>query len=391
MSHPLLSLNADLKRLRDEGYFIQIRGGLLLVREVPYVDSNRAVRRGTLISSLALAGNETQKPDTHQVWFDGEFPCFADGTPIHAISNQSGNYELGSGITAKHHLSSKPAGGYTDYFHKMSTYAGVISGPAAVLQNGATPRVYREPEDEGDGVFNYIDTASYRVGIGALSERMAQEIVAIVGLGGSGSYVLDLVAKVPVKEIRLIDGDEFLQHNAFRAPGAPSLEEMRDVPLKVDYFKRIYSRMHRNIVAHPTFVRTDNLHLLDGVTFAFLCMDAGEDKKAVVGKIEAIGASFVDVGMGLELNDGSLGGILRVTASTPQKRSHVHSGRVSFVGGGADELYASNIQVADLNSLNAALAVVKWKKLRAFYRDVAREHHCTYTTDGNVLVNGDEV
>ena len=153
------------------------------------------------------------------------------------------------------------------------------------------------------------------------------------------------------------------------APGAPSLCELRDVPLKVEYFKEIYSRMHRCIVAHPTFLREDNLHLLDGITFAFLCMDAGEDKRAVVGRLEALGAAFVDVGMGLELVDGSLGGILRVTASTPDKRDHVR-GRVSFTGGGADDIYSSNIQVADLNALNAMLAVVKWKKLRGFYRDL---------------------
>ena len=391
MSRELFNLNPDLKRLRDEGYFVQIRGGLLLVRDIPYVDAKRTVRRGTIISELSLAGNKTKKPESHQVWFEGEFPCFADGNPIKAISSETKNFDLGSGVTANHRFSSKPDGGHTDYHHKMTTYAGVISGPAAVLEAGATARVYREPEDEGDGVFNYIDTASYRVGIGALSERLSQETVAIVGLGGSGSYVLDLVAKVPVKEARLFDGDEFLQHNAFRAPGAPSLEELRDVPRKVDYFKCIYSRMHRNIVAHPTFLRADNLHLLDGVTFAFLCMDAGEEKKAIIAKLEVIGASFVDVGMGLELNDNSLGGILRVTASTPEKRDHIHSGRICFTGGGADNLYSSNIQVADLNSLNATLAVIKWKKLRRFYRDVANEHHCTYTTDGNLLVNGDEL
>ena len=391
MSSELFSLNPDLKRLRDEGYFAQILGGLLLVREVPYVDANRCVQRGTLVSSLNMAGNKTQKPETHQVWFVGEFPCFADGNPIKAISNQTGNFQLANGMTAKHHFSSKPEGGYTDYYHKMATYAGVISGPAAEIEAGTTARVYREPEDEGDGVFNYIDTASYRVGIGALSDRLAQETVAIVGLGGSGSYVLDLVAKVPVREIRLFDGDEFLQHNAFRAPGAPALDELRDVPCKVEYFRGIYSRMHRNIVAHQKFLRADNLQTLDGVTFAFLCLDTGEDKKVIVEKLEAIGASFVDLGMGLVLNEGSLGGILRVTASTPQKRDHVHGGRVSFSGGGANDLYSSNIQVADLNALNAILAVIKWKKLRSFYRDVVCEHHCTYTTDGNLLVNGEEV
>ena len=197
------------------------------------------------------------------------------------------------------------------------------------------------------------------------------------------------MAKTPVREIRLFDDDEFLQHNAFRTPGAASIEELREAPKKVDYLKSIYSRMHRGIVAHPVALDASNLDLLDGVTFAFFSMDAGEEKRLVIEKLEALDASFVDVGMGLELDDGTLGGILRVTASTPEKRDHVHQGRISFAGGGEKDLYASNIQVADLNALNAALAVIKWKKLRGFYRDLEREHHCTYTTDGNMLLNGD--
>jgi len=388
MSHAPFNLSPDLKRLRDEGYFVQIRGGLLVMREVPYVDAERQVRTGSLISSLTLAGDVARPPDTHQVWFDGEFPCNADGTRIKAIEHSSGNFDLGHGLTAKHHFSSKPDGGYPDYYLKMTTYAGVISGPAAVLKPGATPRTFRVPEEEGDGVFNYIETASDRAGIGALTERLAGETVSIIGLGGTGSYVLNLVAKTPVRQIRLFDADEFLQHNAFRAPGAPSLEELREVPRKVEYFRSIYSKMHRGIVAHDVFIDATNLHLLEGTTFAFLCMDAGEPKRLIVEKLEALGVPFIDVGMGLELVDGSLGGILRVTASTPEKRDHARQ-RVSFAGGGPDDVYATNIQVADLNAMNAVLAVIKWKKIRGFYRDLEREHHCSYTTDGNQLENGD--
>lgn len=388
MSRAPFDLSPDLKRLRDEGYFVQIRGGLLVMREVPYVDANRQVRTGSLISSLSLAGDVARPPDTHQAWFDGDFPCKADGTPIKAIEHSSGNFDLGHGLTAKHHFSSKPDNGYPDYYVKMTTYAGVISGPAAVLKPDATPRTFREPEEEGDGVFNYIETASDRAGIGALTERLAAEAVAIIGLGGTGSYILDLVAKTPVRQIHLFDGDEFLQHNAFRAPGAPSLEELRQVPRKVEYLEGIYSKMHRGIVAHDAFLDAANLHLLDGTTFAFISMDAGEAKRLIVEKLEALDVPFVDVGMGLELVDGSLGGILRVTASTPEKRDQARR-RIAFAGGGPEDVYATNIQVADLNALNAALAVIKWKKLRGFYRDAERELHCSYTTDGNQLENGD--
>lgn len=369
---------------------MQIRGGFLIMREVPYVDAQRQVRTGSLISSLTLAGDLTRTPDTHVVHFDGDFPCRADGTPIRQISHQSADFNLGNGVTAKHSFSSKPDSGYADYYHKMTTYAAILSGPATTLKHDASPRIFREPEDEEDSVFNYTETASDRAGIGALTERLIAERVAIIGLGGTGSYVLDSVAKTPVREIRLFDGDEFLQHNAFRAPGAPSIDELREAPRKVDYLKGIYSRMHRGIVAHAVPIDAANLHLLDGVTFAFICMDAGEAKRLVVEKLEALDIPFVDVGMGLELVDGSLGGILRVTASTPEKRDHVHQGRISFAGGGKDDIYSSNIQVADLNALNGIMAVIKWKKIRGFYRDLEREHHSTYTTDGNMLLNGDQ-
>jgi len=390
MSPAPFSRSADLKRLRDEGYFVQIRGGFLVMRDVPYVNRQKQVRTGTLISSLTMAGDETRTPDTHVVYFDGDYPCRADGTPIQGISHQTNTtFDLGHGLTARQAFSSKPESGYTDYYHKMTSYAGILSGPAAVVNPGVTPKIFRAPEAEEDSVFNYTETASDRAGIGALTERLEAERVAIIGVGGTGSYVLDFVAKTPVREIRLFDPDEFLQHNAFRAPGAASLDELREVPKKVDYLARIYGRMHRGIAPHAVALDASNMHLLDGVTFAFLCLDAGEAKRLVVEKLEAIAASFVDVGMGLELDDGSLGGILRVTASTPEKRDHVHQGRISFAGSGADDLYSSNIQVADLNALNAVLAVVKWKKIRGFYRDLEREHHCTYTTDGNLLLNGD--
>ncbi len=237
-------------------------------------------------------------------------------------------------------------------------------------------------------MFNYIDTASSRVGIGALAERLAGDTVSIIGLGGSGSYILDFVAKTPVREIRLFDADEFLQHNAFRAPGAPSLEELRRVPRKVEYLKGIYSKMHRHIVAHDAFIGAANLQLIDGTTFAFLSMDAGEPKRLIAERLEALGVAFIDVGMGLELADGALGGILRMTASTPANRDHARR-RISFAGGGPEDIYSTNIQVADLNALNAVLAVIKWKKLRGFYHDAERELHCSYTTDGNQLENGD--
>jgi hypothetical protein len=359
------------------------------MKEVPYVNAQRQVRTGTLISSLNMAGDVTQYAGDHVIYFNGEFPCNADGTPIHQIAHQSADVDLGHGVTAKHSFSSKPAKGYTDYHHKMATYANIISGPAAVLRPGVSARNFRVPDEEENSVFNYLETASDRAGIGALTQRLAAEKVGIIGLGGTGSYVLDLVAKTPVQEIRLFDEDPFLQHNAFRSPGAPSIDELREAPQKVDYLAGVYSKMHRKIVPHAVAICAEKLHLLEGLSFVFVCIDGGAAKQRIFQKLESLGVSFIDVGMGLELVNDSLGGILRVTTSTPDKREHVHQDKIDFSDGGENDIYASNIQVADLNALNAVMAVIKWKKLRGFYRDLDREHHCMYTTDGNLLSNSE--
>lgn len=390
MSPAPFARSADLKLLREEGYLVQIKGNLLVLREVPYLNANKELKHGTLVSTLNLAGDQTRPPETHKMHWIGEFPCAADGRPIEALRHHDNPTNLGHGLIVRHCFSNKPEGGYRDYHHKMTTYIAVISGPATTLVPGVSARGNAVPEEEENSVFNYVDTASGRAGVGALTEHLTQDTVAIIGLGGTGGYVLDLVAKTPASEIRLFDKDDFLSHNAFRGPGAPSLDELREVPLKVDYWAAIYSRMRKGIIPHAVAIDASNARLLDGVTFAFICIDDGPSKKTVIAKLEEIGASFVDVGMGLQLDDGSLGGILRVTTSTPEKREHVHGGRIDFSDDRGQDLYATNIQVADLNALNAIMAVIKWKKLRGFYRDLEQEYHSTYTTDGNMLLNGDQ-
>lgn len=283
------------------------------------------------------------------------------------LVNQALDTKLDDGLTVKFSFSQKPPRGYyEDYYEKMTTYAAILTGHADALQPDATARVYRveEPDEDDDSPFHYLDTASSRAEINTVTRKLKLDRVAIVGLGGTGSYVLDLVAKTPVKEVHLYDGDVYSTHNAFRSPSAPSIEELREQPKKVAYFKQMYAKMHRGIVAHDTHVDASNVDELRGMNFVFLCMDQGEAKRVIVHKLEEFGVSFVDVGMGLFLKNETLGGILRVTTSTVKQRAHVHDkGRIPLGGDDADNEYDKNIQIADLNSLNAALAVIKWKKL----------------------------
>lgn len=387
MSQKLVALNPDLVRLRDEGYSVEVRDAHLVVADIPYVNAQKQVLRGTLVSELTMVGDKTQQPSTHVIQFAGEYPCTNEGKPIEAIRNQSQRQQVAPGLYIDHAFSSKPkAGAYKDYYEKVRTYANILAGYAQAIDPLASPQIFRPVADSGDNsVFHYIDTAASRAGIALLSQKLTTAKVAIVGLGGTGSYLLDFIAKVPIGEIHLFDGDRFLQHNAFRAPGAPSAAELERAMLKVEYFREIYSRMHRGIVAHPVFVGPAEFEILQTMSFIFICMDSGPAKRSLIDALHAADRPFIDVGMGIELADDVLTGIARVTTSVPGQRDHIWNS-ISCADNTAENVYARNIQIAELNAMNATLAVIQWKKLCGFYFDASPSFNTTYMISTNKLL-----
>lgn len=395
MSPRPISRSADLQGLVDDGYEVGIDSGHLVIHNVPYVDQHCEVRRGKLVAELALAGDTTTRPRTHVVMFAGSHPCDSNGKPLGKIKHQSQHKQISGELSVDHSFSSKPVGsnGYDDYYHQMTTYIAIIEGPARALDPSATARTRGVVESGEEGVFNYADTASSRAGITALSDKLADHKVGIIGLGGTGSYVLDSVAKTPVPDIHLFDGDEFLQHNAFRSPGAPTIEELRERPNKAKFWAARYAPLRRGIHAHAFHITAENAGCLDplGLGFVFVCIDQADAKRPIIARLEELGIPFIDVGMGLELTDGKLHGQLRVTTSTPERRNHVHEKkRIGLNGGDADGVYSHNIQIAELNQMNAAQAVIRWKKWCDFYLDLEGEHHSIYILDGNLLINEDK-
>jgi hypothetical protein len=118
-------------------------------------------------------------------------------------------------------------------------------------------------------------------------------------------------------------------------------------------------------------------------------VDKGSAKKNVVVFLEAKSIPFIDVGMGVHVGDNNLLGMLRTTTSTRSKRDHLKK-FVSFNDDAEDE-YTTNIQIADLNMLNAAFAVIKWKKLCGFYQDLEQELNCIYSINVNQLLSNEAV
>lgn len=394
MSRQLIDHNEDLRRLRDDGFNVDIVGAHLVIRDVPYVTSDRRVNRGILMCRLNLAGDLTQPPDNHQMWFQGEYPCDETGNPLGAIEHSAGgdgprpDLMPNFGFSAKPIIDGTPSN-YADYYHQVVTYVGHLEGPAQQLDAEVDARTHalHEVDPADQSPFRYLDTASGRAGISSANRKLALSSVAIVGLGGTGAYVLDLIAKAPVKAIHLWDPDVLLSHNAYRAPGAAALTDLRERPFKVHYLQGLYDRMRTGITAHAEAISGENIDQLTDLDFVFLCIDDSDARGPIVDALERAERSFIDVGLGADVYDEMITATLRVSTSTPNNRAELRK-NASFESAGRVEIYGSNIQVADLNSLNAAMAVLRWKKLCGFYRDYNNEHHLTYTVATNLLDDG---
>jgi len=389
MSPGLISRNPDLKRLRDEGFEIEVHNGYLLIGHVPYVKAGKQVDYGTLASHLDFAGDATVRPTTHVALWVGDYPCDSRGAQFVSLVNDPNLRErIRDDLEARFSFSHKPAEGYANYYEKMTAYVRILEGEARALEPSATARTYPVVRlEEEESVFCYLDNASSRASVTAINEKLKRGRIAIVGLGGTGAYVLDFVAKSPVGEIHLFDGDDFLQHNAFRSPGAPSSDDLTKRPTKVAWFTEVYSKMRRKIVPHPTYIDETNVAELKPMDFVFLCLDKGGPKRTIIDFLLGNGIPFIEVGMGLTVQDGALGGLVRATTCTPSYRDHIAS-RIPF-SDGEDNEYSRNIQIADMNALNAALAVIKWKKLWGFYIDLGHEHNTTYQVSTNAVTNED--
>lgn len=400
MSAIQISRSPDLSKLHAEGFRLRVVAGSahhLLVHDIPAVTPDRKVVRGVLVSPLHLGvDGKTVNPcaNNHQCWWIGEPPCDASGRRMSELISNEQPEDKGDGIKTTVGFSRKRGDktDYRDYHEKIWTYVREIWHEARVIDDQCDPRSEKPIPalvDAQERVFLYPDMATTRAGIGASTAKLIVPRVAIIGIGGTGSYILDLLAKTPIEEIHIYDGDVFALHNAFRAPGAPSKDELTE-PKKVDWFGSIYDCMRKGIIRHPYHLSADNVRELQGFDFVFVAIDRANARSVILEALIAMKVPFIDVGIDVALDErNSLRGMCRYTVGTAAQHAHIYE-VVSFAEAPPDDLYR-NIQVADLNMMNAACAVMKWKKLCGFYGDDVREHHSVYTVASHSLSKEDRV
>lgn len=396
MSNLLISRSADLSALAAAEYGIEVRGGYLIVKHIPYVTQDREIQYASIVTNLdiidAEGGKVTTQPSDHRVWWTGSTPHTADGESMEdylVCDKWKQGRDIGEGIKVYTQWSRKPkeggqARGYKDYREKIETYVEEVGGQAEAIRPGVLLAAKKggEPIVTSSMRFAYTDTSGYRNGTKGIENRIEEEIVAVIGVGGTGSYLIDVLAKTNVKELHLFDDDVMKLHNAFRVSGAARVEELNGKKLKIDWHEERYKEVRKEgLLLHDTKIDAENLEDLDNFTTVFIAVDDLAVRRRIQRACTKKGILHVSIGIGLEIegeNNNQIGGMVKVETNFKpgDEMSEIEEnsdGEQEPMG----DVYSSNIQTAELNMLGAALAIAEWKAIRGIYRNERDEGNDT--------------
>jgi hypothetical protein len=355
----------DLRRLVDDEYSLSVVGAFLVVNDVYYLDEAGALQKGRLAAPLNQPTPQTLGPPVnHQMYWSGSAPCYVGGARI-PLAGSEVNLSVG-GSTFTRHLSNKPPEGFPAYFPLVEHYVALISAPAE-QKFGVSARTgagYDIPPDSSP--FKVRDTFSGRAEITDLNASLAKDRIAVIGLGGTGAFVLDFLVKAPVASITAYDFDTFKVHNGFRTPGDVPMEQFGHP--KTEVYRRKYEPFRHCLAFSNKRIGAGDEALFGDTTFAFVCIDDGEARAEVCEMLSRLGVPFIDVGMGVEKEGGALDGLIRTTLFTAETSAAAIQ-RVPTDARKTDGAYRVFVQTAELNAVNAAMAVIRYKQLRGFYAD----------------------
>ena len=359
------------------GFGVEVESGVVRAVRVPCLFVGGVPGTCTVETSYDPA---TEKPDNRiggdvhavQITIDGEYDgrvYHADGTPIGNLVGGDG--KTWSNISIKRSDRGRPEPDETahDLLHR---YAKHIVG-AVSAAGYSEPAALAIPDP-----FHIPNTFEARAAIAPVQDRIRGQRIAIIGLGGTGAYLLDLIAKTPVSEIHLLDSDCVDWHTLKRAPGAPTAEEIELVRagslLKVDYYHSKYAAFRDGI--HPHSVRVDSSSMFaeflsdHPIDYAFVCIDQLADgdsarQDAVYRAVSEAGVPFIDSGVSITLEDSAVRGAVTTSAYDAGSDAWKDAIPNAKLDGGAPGY--RNVQLPEVNAAAATFAVMEWRRRTGQY------------------------
>lgn len=362
----------SIERLLEEGYALYRRGPYL-VAAVTYLDGEGKARSGLMVDTLNLDadGRARTLPINHQMYFVGDQPYDQEGRVLFKGQNASST-PLFDGKVSSFYWSWKPLDDqgrkrdYTSLYEKFSDYIVYVASPVeAKFPHYKVTPFEGVGADDSDCPFPFADMNSARANLGALDARLADDSVVIIGAGGTGSYIFDLMAKTRVKTIRLIDFDVLDLHNAFRMPGATRREELGQPKVRV--IEQRYDGWHNGTEVLEAELGRASVNVLGDATFAFLAVDKVAPRRDIAKLLLSQGIPVAVVGMGLHHGKAGLVGMVDTTLLDETSPRDLLEEIVGAALTDIPDEYQKNIQTVELNAMNAAMAVFMYKKYRGYF------------------------
>lgn len=368
----LASHNPFVRELESQGYLVDFVNGYFIIYGLPYLDKDGALKHGDWASPVDLTNWVLDPPSNHQAWFRGGRPHDQKGRELR-LGGGASQVRVAEGFVTDYSFSYKLLESgqmrqYRSFEEKVHTYLDTITGPAMAAYPDATPLRGIAVKAAAQGSpLRFPDTLSSRYHMSDVSSLLRGKKVAIVGLGGTGSYILDFIARTHLDRIALFDDDKVQMHTIFRIPGfIPRAIGMT----KVEALAQHYGNWHDGIDPVTERITAQNVERLREFDFVFVSVDDGPSRLHVVDWLSSNGIPFVDCGMGLNRSVVGLNGVVRVTGidrSAFERTVHTPYLPTANI---KDEEYRRQSQIAELNALNAALAVIRFKQhFRLFDRE----------------------
>jgi hypothetical protein len=382
----LANRNPFIDELDKQGYEIGFINAHLIVFGVPYLNAAGALMHLDMITPLDLReGNLIDRPSDHKLYFSGEVPCNIDGSKICAGTAEEVRF-VSTEIVGNRMLSNKPEGGrqYESIEEKITQYLALITSPALYKYPDATPRAaLKKYLDAAPSPLRFPDTLSAREGMVGLSHRLRGRKVAVIGCGGTGAYILDFLAKTHLEEIHLFDDDVTHVHTLFRLPGVYG-EKHLGTP-KVIALAEAYAEFHRGIKPNVIRIDENTVGCVAGFDFIFVCVDDAPSRQMIVQACHGASKPFVDVGMGLNKGDDGLYGFVRIAGGCVGDFEKLNGTPFLPAQNAEDREYRNQPQIAELNALNAAMAVIRFKQHMGFFDRLNESHAAVFDVAGMAL------
>lgn len=382
-----IGLDVNVQRLVSEHYTVIIDDGFLIIENVPYISAPNTISRGALICAYREVDGVAHMDGDHTVYFTGTVPCQADGTSLELALVADKSPTTVAGRQALCRLSNKPdpiGDMLTNYHTKMTHYIRKLTSHARAIDTtiSATSEGSFHSRIE-PSVFHYPNGAIARAGLEAYDRKLHLKKVAIIGLGGTGSYILDALAKTAVAEIHLYDGDTIEPHNAFRLPGALTIEQAHSDLQKTDYLASEYSSFRVGVFSHPVKIDDTNIQELDDCEFVFIAIDHGPSRGLISEYLLTKGIPFIDVGIGVDkISEATK---LHARTRTSLVTENHRTAKLPVTDDIAEAVY-NNIQLVELNAINAMMAIIRYKQYLGFYTDEVDTHELKYKVSLNRMI-----